>query len=86
VTRVLIAVHADVNFKQNEGVTALHEAAQSGDADTVRMLLDAGADPNARTGTLDDGSTGKSPLDLARKAGHEEVAALLLARGAHDGA
>jgi ankyrin repeat protein len=84
VTRVLIAHHADVNFKQNEGVTALHEAALSGDIDTVRMLLDAGADPNARTGQIDDGSTGKSALDFARKGGHADVVALLLARGAHD--
>ena len=80
VTRVLIAHHADVRFKQKEGVTALHEAAQSGDAEIVRMLLDAGADPSARTGTLDDGRSGKSASDLARDAGHSEVAALLDAR------
>jgi len=82
VARVLLAHGADVNFKQGEGITALHEAAQSGDLDTVRMLLDAGADPKTRSGKLDDGSQGVSPRDMAQKAGHGDVVALLVSRGA----
>jgi ankyrin repeat protein len=82
VARVLLAHRADVNFKQGEGVTALHEAAQSGDLDVVHMLLDAGADPDARTGKLDDGTSGRTALDLAREAGHDDVVTLLLSRGA----
>jgi ankyrin repeat protein len=82
VARVLLAHGANVNFRQGEGVTALHEAAQSGDTDIVRMLLDAGADPNARAGKLDDGRSGQSALDMARDGGHEDVVALLLSRGA----
>jgi ankyrin repeat protein len=82
VARVLLAHGADVNFKQSEGVTALHEAAQLGDVGVVRMLLDAGADPNAKTGKLDDGRDGVSPLDLARKAKNDEVIVLLRSRGA----
>src|SRR5262245_49417074 len=46
VARELLLHHADVNFRQKEGVTALHEAVIEGDAACVRMLLDAGADPN----------------------------------------
>jgi ankyrin repeat protein len=82
VARVLLAHGADVNFKQGEGVTALHEAAQSGDLETVRMLLDAGADPKTKSGKLDDGSQGLSPRDMAQKAGHDDVVALLVSRGA----
>jgi len=38
---------ADVDFRNVQGVTALHEAAYSGFEDTVQALLDAGADINA---------------------------------------
>jgi ankyrin repeat protein len=84
VARVLLAHGANVGFAQTEGVTALHEAAFSGDVDTVRMLLDAGADPNAKTGKLDDGREGVTPLAMALRRKHDDVAALLRARGARD--
>lgn len=54
----------------------LFRAAESGDAQGVRAALDAGADPSAARG---DGLTA---LHLAADAGHAEVAALLLDRGA----
>jgi ankyrin repeat protein len=44
----------------NEGMTALHVAAQSGRVDVVRYLLDKGANPN----TLD--ASGRKAIDLAR--------------------
>jgi ankyrin repeat protein len=84
VARLLVARGANVNFKGAEGVTALHEAATGGDLDVVRLLLDAGADPNARTGKLDDGRTDRSALDFARDGGHADVASLLLSRGAQE--
>jgi uncharacterized protein YegJ (DUF2314 family) len=53
------------------GWTLLHQEALAGCAATVTVLLEAGADPGART---DDG---KTPLQLARSLGWEKVAALL---------
>ena len=53
------------------GWMPLHLAAYNGDAKTVRVLLDLGADPRA-----DDG-TGKTALDWAREAGKAENARLL---------
>lgn len=69
--RVLIARGADVNARQAEGVTALHEAAQSGDLEIIRMLLAAGADPKAKSAKFG------TPRDLARKGKHLEAARLL---------
>ena len=56
---------------RRRGWTLLHQEALAGSAATVKVLLEAGADPNART---DDGIT---PLELARSLGWEKVAALL---------
>nr|WMY99266.1 transient receptor potential A [Bemisia tabaci] len=57
------------------GLTALHVAAKHAGADSVRLLLDHGADLNARS------STGKTPLALAIFVGNVEAAKCLLARG-----
>ena len=69
--RLLLERHADVSARQSEGITALHEAAQSGDLAIIRMLLAAGADPAAESPKFG------TPRDLARKAGHEDAAKLL---------
>ena len=59
---------------------ALVLAAQQGHADIVRMLLDAGEDPNRYNPAGNhDHST---PLHQAVVAGHEEVVHLLVSRGA----
>ena len=71
VARVLLALGADVNVRQSEGVTALHEAAQSGDLEIIHMLLAAGADPHAASAQFG------TPRDLALKNKHEEAARLL---------
>jgi ankyrin repeat protein len=67
----LIAAGADPNAKQRHGWTPLHAAAQTGDRAVVAALLAAGADP----ALTHDG--GKRAADLAREAGHTELAALL---------
>jgi ankyrin repeat protein len=69
--KVLLDRGADVNARQAEGVTALHEAAQSGDGEIIQMLLAAGADPEAASPKF-----GK-PRDMALKGGHKEAARLL---------
>src|SRR5690348_13926613 len=44
--RTALTGGCNVNARFSAGVTALHLAAAHGDADLVRVLLDAGADPN----------------------------------------
>jgi ankyrin repeat protein len=56
------------------GTTPLHLAARYGHAAAARRLLDAGADPSARS------ATGETAADLARAAGHPELAGLLSER------
>jgi ankyrin repeat protein len=70
---------ADVNRRSTFGgpshgerVTALHLAAQCGDAGLVRLLLDRGADPS-----LVDGGYGHTPLGWARQFQQHEVVAIL---------
>jgi ankyrin repeat protein/mono/diheme cytochrome c family protein len=63
-----------LNVQAADGTTPLALAALYGTADTVRLLLDHGADPNAA------GQAGASPLLLA--AGDLEKVRLLVARGA----
>ena len=47
--RALIQRGVDVNASQGDGMTALHFAAENGDAPMVRTLLAAGAFPDAVT-------------------------------------
>ena len=67
-------VHAAARNAQK--VTALHAAASRGDLEIVRMLLQAGADPNARQ------EGGFVPLHSAAQNGNVPVAELLLKHGA----
>lgn len=60
-----------VSATDDRGWTLLHQEALAGSAATVKVLLAAGADPNAVT---DNGST---PLQLAKSLGWENVVALL---------
>jgi uncharacterized protein YegJ (DUF2314 family) len=65
-----------VRDKYDGGWTMLHFEALAGNGGPVKVLLDHGADPNART---DDGVT---PLQLAHAMGWEKIVALLMAKGA----
>ncbi len=47
--KALLKEGADVNAAQGDGMTALHWAARSGDAELTRMLLYAGANVKANT-------------------------------------
>src|SRR5438132_856931 len=69
------AAGADPNPRSEGNATTLHKAAQHGNLEVVRMLLDHGANPNA----VRDG--GHTPADDASKEGHAAVAELLRSRG-----
>ncbi|NLF32710.1 MAG: hypothetical protein GX591_17695 [Planctomycetes bacterium] len=68
--RVLIERGTDLNAADTMGRTALHHAAEHNDADMVRLLLDAGADP------LIGDLSGRMPMDEAPAA--DEPAAVML--------
>jgi uncharacterized protein len=73
----LVRRGADVNARSKRGFTALMFAAQQGDADSARVLLEAEANPNEvlpRTGT--------TALHLAGAWGQANVVAVLLDHGA----
>ena len=76
----LIEKGADItryaNNEDGEGEPALYLAAQDGHVDIVRMLLDAGAEPDSC------GDHGVTPLHTAAMQRHIEVVQLLLNRGA----
>lgn len=57
-------------------VTPLHSAAAARQTETARLLLERGADPNARQ------RGGFTAMDAARQNGDEELRAVLLAHGA----
>jgi uncharacterized protein len=69
--RALLAAGADPNVRQPGGYVPLHGVAALGAVDRIRLLLAHGAHPHSAT---DDGRTA---LDLAEAAGHEDAAALL---------
>jgi hypothetical protein len=62
---------ANVNTRDEDGLTPLHNAAANGHLDVVKLLLEKGADPALR-------SNGDwTPLDIARALGHAEVVKVL---------
>ena len=64
-----------VTMCSSTGNTPLHVAAMRGDRNAVRLLLDAGADPNA------NGEGACTPLHLALEQKHVQVARMLVASG-----
>jgi len=69
--QVLLDNGVDVNVTQTGGFTPLHEAANHGNIEMVRLLIHHGANKTARS---DDGRT---PLDIAQQGHHDDVVALL---------
>jgi len=77
VLRNLLKGGADANAAQTDGMTALHWAAEHGDAELAQMLLYAGANPKAMT------RIGQyTPLHVASRMGNAAVVKMLLDRGA----
>jgi len=71
IVRALLDAGADVDARQQAGVTPLMGAAAGGAVELVRLLLDAGADPSLK----DD--AGRTAADWATDRGQVETAALL---------
>src|SRR5437763_4675465 len=76
--RALIERGADVNAaaENAQRIQPVHAAASVGDVETMRLLLDRGADPNARQ------HGGFTPIHAAGGNGDVAMAELLVARGA----
>jgi ankyrin repeat protein len=75
VCRLLLDLGSDVDLATTRGVTPLHEAAYSNQAELIEMLLDAGASPQMNA--YGDGGT---PLVMALFWGHNEAREALARR------
>lgn len=71
-----LARRAGVPNRLPDGRSPLVLAVDLGDVELVRILLDAGAQPNVKDGF------GRTPLGLAALGGHHRIAVILLGRGA----
>jgi ankyrin repeat protein len=71
-----VAGGADLEARQEDGDSPLHDAASQGHPEIAEVLIDAGADVNAPN------AANAGPLHVAALAGHEAVVDLLLASGA----
>jgi uncharacterized protein len=69
---------ADVNARSKTGFTALMFAAQQGDTESARILLNANENPNEVLP-----KSGATPLIIASSIGNPDVATLLLDKGAN---
>ena len=65
-----------VNAPDRNGWTALHEAARGGQADAIRILLEAGADASLRTGRDKKGDDALRLLESSHGTNHPAVALL----------
>jgi ankyrin repeat protein len=76
--RSLIRQRIDVNVAQGDGMTALHWAAQHGDANEVRLLLGAGAKVEAKTR-----NGAYTPMHLAARNGNAAAVRALIKANAN---
>ena len=80
---MLIEKGADVNYFILGDETPLINAARFGHLETVKFLVENGADVNksARDGYLLNSEI-RTPLNMAKRGGHQEVVDYLLKKGA----
>ncbi|PNH10810.1 Ankyrin repeat domain-containing protein [Tetrabaena socialis] len=67
----------NVDMRDKNGCTALHLAGYLGNREMIRLLCQAGGNPNARN------NGGCTPLQLCSSKGHKEAAEQLMRLGAH---
>jgi ankyrin repeat protein len=72
--KTLISLGADLHITEVNGATALHGAAYHGNLDAVKVLMEAGADPNKQD------NFGNTPLSLAQRTNNASIIALLSAK------
>lgn len=72
----LISSGADVNAKNEDGLTPIYSAIKYGQKAVVELLISHEADVNAKT------ENGETPLHYSARQGHADIAELLLANGA----
>ena len=70
-SKIILAAGADINAKNNEGMTALMKAARLGMVDNVKQLLRHGADRHMKD------NSGKTVLDYAKEHGYYSVIEVL---------
>jgi len=76
VALLLLTHGADVNARDEEGMTPLHEVDEGDHAAVARLLVEGGADVNARS------KSGATPLHIAAEKGHAKIARVLVEEGA----
>jgi ankyrin repeat protein len=81
VARILLKLNVEVNSRNNKGLTPLHQASigsswKEGSAGVVRLLLDCGADVQARS------ISGETASEVARGPEQQEIVRLLSQHGA----
>lgn len=82
VVTLLLDRGANIEQIVPEDENALIQASANGRLDVVQILVSLGADVNARAWTESNGGEWRTPLSMARRGGHEAIAALLAASGA----
>lgn len=82
---IKLLVDTDSKFKKHSMGSALVEAAQKGDKDSISLLLDKGADPNSKACSHDPSSPPLPTMALieATLKGYKDIVKLLLDKGAN---
>ncbi|MEZ6057573.1 MAG: ankyrin repeat domain-containing protein [Planctomycetaceae bacterium] len=81
IAHILLSHGCALNAEDGYGATSLYTAVVDGDVNFVRILLNAGANPNTRTGVYIDGPSDTTPLHYASSS--IELFQLLLKHGAN---
>ena len=83
IAKLLIANGADVNTKNKDSTTPLHQASLGGHKEVAELLIGKGADVNAKV--VSGTKQGLTPLDAANETNHPEIADLLRKHGGKSG-